>query len=257
MDENQQIEVHYMDGGYSYPVSEGFMDFFGGVSAAPLHYVNMGLMHNQESAYWSMHMNSYKYGPSSSESTSYYGLYEDNDHASRMDFSRSAWEYPSVTTIEESIAVDIPSEQNTGPSQNTILAENTVSAAHSTPEERSANHQDAVNSEALWEDDIDPDNMTYEELLDLGEAVGAESRGLSQELINRLPTSKHKSGGIFSRRKSGDRCVICQMRYKRGDRQINLPCKHAYHTDCGSKWLSINNTCPVCNAEVFGDEWRQ
>lgn len=30
------------------------------------------------------------------------------------------------------------------------------------------------------------------------------------------------------------------MRYKRGDRQINLPCKHVYHTKCGSKWLSIN-----------------
>lgn len=83
------------------------------------------------------------------------------------------------------------------------------------------------------------------------------------------------------------RCVICQMRYKRGDRQINFPCKHIYHTECGSKWLSINKvyvsnksglyvsniyrhflsrfntytitsfcqTCPICNAEVHLDEW--
>ncbi|KAL0462731.1 UNVERIFIED_CONTAM: E3 ubiquitin-protein ligase BIG BROTHER [Sesamum latifolium] len=57
----------------------------------------------------------------------------------------------------------------------------------------------------LWQDDIDPDIMTYEELLDLGEVVGTQSGGLSQELINMLPTLKHKSGGIFSRRKSGDR----------------------------------------------------
>lgn len=38
----------------------------------------------------------------------------------------------------------------------------------------------------------------------------------------------------------GCRCVICQMRYKRGDQQIKLPCKHVYHSECISKWLSIN-----------------
>ncbi|KAL0397560.1 UNVERIFIED_CONTAM: E3 ubiquitin-protein ligase BIG BROTHER [Sesamum calycinum] len=247
MNEHQQLEVQYMDSGYSYPVcSDGFMDFFGGVPAAPLHYVNMLPMHDQESTYWSMHMSSYKYGVSGSESTSYYGLNEYNDQAPRLDFNRESWEYPSMTTIEEPVSVDIPSEQNT------LSAEQSITNA----EESSPNHQDDGSTQVLWQDDIDPDTMTYEELLDLGEAVGTQSRGLSQELINMLPTSKHKSGGIFSRRKSGDRCVICQMRYKRGDRQINLPCKHAYHTDCGSKWLSINKTCPVCNTEVFGDESR-
>ncbi|KAG8391259.1 hypothetical protein BUALT_Bualt01G0169500 [Buddleja alternifolia] len=257
MNENQQIEEHYMDCGYSYPVSEGFMGFFGDVSAAaPLHYANMGTMHEQESAYWSMHMNSYKYELSGSESTSYYGFYENNDNATRMDFSRRAWEYPSMTTAEEPIAVDIPAEESTVVAVDLPTEQNTVSVVHSTPEDRSPDHQDAVSTQVLLQDDIDPDNMTYEELLGLGEAVGTESRGLSQELINLLPTSKHKSGGIFSRRKSEDRCVICQMRYKRGDRQINLPCKHAYHTECGSKWLSINKTCPVCNTEVFAYESR-
>jgi hypothetical protein len=38
----------------------------------------------------------------------------------------------------------------------------------------------------------------------------------------------------------GYRCVICQMEYKRGDRQITLPCKHIYHAGCGTRWLSIN-----------------
>jgi len=36
------------------------------------------------------------------------------------------------------------------------------------------------------------------------------------------------------------RCVICQMDYKRGDRQMTLPCKHVYHSGCISRWLSIN-----------------
>ncbi|KAL3622499.1 hypothetical protein CASFOL_033910 [Castilleja foliolosa] len=242
MNENE----HHIDNGYNYQsASESFMGFFGGVAAAPYQYSNMAPMHDQESQYWAMHMNSYKYGVSGQEST-YYGVYENVDHGQRMDFSRRAWEYPSVTSnVDVHTSVDVPSEQSV-----VVQTED-----NSIPEERSPDQEDAGNAQVLLDDDdIDPDTMTYEELLDLGEAVGTQSRGLSQELINQLPISKHKSGGIFSRRKSEDRCVICQMRYKRGDRQINLPCKHAYHTDCGSKWLSINKTCPVCNTEVFGDE---
>ncbi|RWW73613.1 hypothetical protein BHE74_00018493 [Ensete ventricosum] len=30
------------------------------------------------------------------------------------------------------------------------------------------------------------------------------------------------------------------MNYKRGDRQITLPCKHVYHANCVTQWLSIN-----------------
>lgn len=44
-----------------------------------------------------------------------------------------------------------------------------------------------------------------QELLDLGEAVGTENRGLSQELIDLLPTTKYKAGGIFSRKRSVER----------------------------------------------------
>ncbi|XP_077210462.1 E3 ubiquitin-protein ligase BIG BROTHER-like [Tasmannia lanceolata] len=108
--------------------------------------------------------------------------------------------------------------------------------------------------QVIWQDNIDPDNMTYEELLDLGEAVGTHSRGLSAELISSLPISKYKYS-FFSRKKTRhERCVICQMDYKRGDRQITLPCKHIYHATCVSRWLSINKACPVCNTEVFNEE---
>lgn len=37
-----------------------------------------------------------------------------------------------------------------------------------------------------------------------------------------------------------NRCVICQMTYRRGDQQIKLPCSHVYHGECITKWLSIN-----------------
>ncbi|XP_065634996.1 E3 ubiquitin-protein ligase BIG BROTHER-like, partial [Quercus suber] len=109
-----------------------------------------------------------------------------------------------------------------------------------------------LSLQVAWQDNVDPDNMTYEELLDLGEAVGTQSRGLSQDLINLLPNSKYKFKNLFSAKKARKRCVVCQMRYKRGDRQIKLPCKHVYHSDCITKWLSINKICPICNTEVFG-----
>lgn len=54
-----------------------------------------------------MNMNSYKFGFSGPESsTSYYGLYEVNDHLPRMDVSRRAWEYPPMMTTEEVPATD-------------------------------------------------------------------------------------------------------------------------------------------------------
>ena len=74
------------------------------------------------------------------------------------------------------------------------------------------------------------------------------------------------------------RCVICQLKYKIGEQQMNLLCKHVYHSECISKWLNINKVyyslhvlrftssvqlkrlyaygmqiCPVCNSEVFGE----
>lgn len=68
-------------------------------------------------------MNSYKYGQSDPEGH-YYGVYEDNSLAPRMDSSRRVWEYSSMANTEDPISVGIPSEQSM------------VSEVHSIPEER-------------------------------------------------------------------------------------------------------------------------
>ncbi|KAB1224732.1 E3 ubiquitin ligase BIG BROTHER [Morella rubra] len=231
------MEVHYINTGFPYTVTESFMNFFEGLTHVPAHYGNAVPMHEQESAYWSMNMNSYKFGMSGPGSTSYYGPYEVNDHLSRMEASRSVWEYPS-TMHQEPATTDSQSEGDV------------VLGVHAIPEECSPTHHNSNGSQVTWQDNVDPDNMTYEELLDLGEAVGSQSRGLSQELISLLPTSKYKFKNLFSTKKSGERCVICQMRYKRGNRQIKLPCKHVYHSECITKWLGINKICPICNTEL-------
>ncbi|KAL1813828.1 E3 ubiquitin ligase BIG BROTHER-related isoform X2 [Daucus carota subsp. sativus] len=100
----------------------------------------------------------------------------------------------------------------------------------------------------LIQDDIDPDNMTYEQLQSLGESIGSENKGLPEELIARLPTFKYKSG-FFSKKKK-EECVICCMVYSTGERLINLPCAHQYHSACIKRWLSVNKQCPVCQTEV-------
>lgn len=243
MNENRQMEVHYINTGCPYTTTESFMDFFEGLTHVPVNYAQAQQMYEQENVYWSTNTNSYKFelsGPGSM----YYGHYDVNDHLPRMDVSRRAWEYTSTVEAEESTIIDVQSEGDS------------VTGLHAIPEECTPNHQTASSSQAVWQDDIDPDNMTYEELLDLRETVGTQSRGLSQELIELLPTSKYKSHGFFIRKRSRERCVICQMRYKSGARQTKLPCGHVYHSGCITKWLTINKVCPVCNVEVFGEDSR-
>ncbi|GMH20607.1 hypothetical protein Nepgr_022448 [Nepenthes gracilis] len=242
MNGNQQTELQYIYTGYPYTVTESFMSFFD--QHAPEHYIYPGPIHDQGSAYWSMNMNSYRFELYEPGSTSYNGSFEVDDCIPTAEVNTRDWEYPSAMYIDEPVSLDLQCE------------ENAASSPQNSPEEYIVNHTAATDSEVVWQDNIDPDNMTYEELLDLGEAVGTQTRGLSEELIKLLPISRYKAGGFFSRKKIRERCVICLLTYKIGDQQITLPCKHVYHKKCGTKWLNINKACPVCNGEVFGSEPR-
>ncbi|CAF1841700.1 unnamed protein product [Brassica oleracea] len=255
-------DSHYTETGFPYAAS--YMDFYGGAAQDdPLNYAHAGTMHppHQDSLYWTMNTNAYKFGFSGSDNAAFYGSYDLNDHLSRMSIGRTNWEYHlPLVNVDESV----PRSGDTDD--------------HSDAEECIAIEHDPESPQVSWQDDIDPDTMTYEELIELGEAVGSESRGLSQELIETLPTRKYKFGSFFSRKRAGDRCVICQLKYKIGEKQMNLPCKHVYHSECISKWLNINKVyyslhvlrftssvqlkrlyaygmqiCPVCNSEVFGE----
>lgn len=41
-------------------------------------------------------------------------------------------------------------------------------------------------------------------------------------------------------------CSVCKDDFQIGDKNITLPCKHAYHPDCLIPWLEHNGTCPIC-----------
>ncbi|CAN6560472.1 unnamed protein product [Malus baccata var. baccata] len=244
---NPHMEVHYTYTNCPYSSAGSFMEYFEGLTYEHVNFIFSGDSHAQESAYPTMNTNYYKFGLSEPGNiTSYYDLgfghaYEINGPDPRSGEQRRHLQSASTMTNEQNVAVNSEWEGNV----NTSTRHN--------PRECPRRHQNSDDYQVIWQDNIDPDIMSYEELLELGETVGTQNRGLSQDQISLLPISKYKCS-FFSRKKSRDeRCVICQMEYKRGDRRIALPCKHLYHAGCGTRWLSINKACPICYTEVFGD----
>ncbi|KAL8122165.1 E3 ubiquitin-protein ligase BIG BROTHER-like [Apium graveolens] len=228
------------------------MDFFEGLTYEHLNFIFADHDHSsyttQESFYPLMNTSAYKFGLSEPGSLSYYDCghtYVVGDSAPRIN------EYSSHIENYASIPGDRPAAVHT---QHEEIPSST---SHVTSVDCPRDPHNTHDYQVVWQDNVDPDNMTYEELLELGDAVGTQNRGLSREYISLLPISKFKCG-FFSRRKSRkERCVICQMEYKRGDQQIILPCKHIYHAGCGSQWLSINKACPICYKDVFADASKQ
>ncbi|XP_078428458.1 uncharacterized protein LOC144700794 [Wolffia australiana] len=92
---------------------------------------------------------------------------------------------------------------------------------------------------------LDVDNMSYEELLDLGEKIGQVSTGLREEDIFQCLKKTRLSVFAWANEKS---CSICQEDFLGGHELARLPCGHTYHVPCIRQWLLRKNTCPVCKA---------
>jgi hypothetical protein len=45
-------------------------------------------------------------------------------------------------------------------------------------------------------------------------------------------------------------CVICLSDIEIGDNIMRLPCTEAFHTECISKWIQDNPSCPVCKTDL-------
>jgi E3 ubiquitin-protein ligase BIG BROTHER and related proteins len=96
------------------------------------------------------------------------------------------------------------------------------------------------------QDEVNPDNMSYEQLLALGDQVGKVSKGLSQARISAIPSFNWYPGRTASKE-----CSICFDDFTHGKKVKALPeCKHEYHEECIGKWLQDEKRCPVCNNAV-------
>ncbi|KAH6767703.1 hypothetical protein C2S52_018686, partial [Perilla frutescens var. hirtella] len=227
------VETHYQNHLTPYNSIGSFVDFFGGLTYEHVNYIFADADYGQENAhntYPAMNTSIFKFTVSEPGSYSYHEYGNDyvvNNHSGKTDEHSRHLDDPSAALDDQATVSHVHQERNSSSTSHDRI-------------ECPRYYQDVHDEEVVWQDNIDPDNMTYEELLELGEAVGTQSRGLSQDQIALLPTSKFKCGLFFLKKSRGERCVICQMEYKRGDRRMTLPCKHLYHTGCGSRWLSIN-----------------
>ncbi|URD74045.1 zinc finger, C3HC4 type, domain containing protein [Musa troglodytarum] len=101
---------------------------------------------------------------------------------------------------------------------------------------------------------LDVDNMSYEELLELGDKIGSVSTGLREEEIARsLRKIKHSVFDASARHLATEierKCSICQEEYEANDETGRLECGHGYHMYCIKQWLLLKNACPVCKAPV-------
>ncbi|XP_010498176.1 PREDICTED: probable E3 ubiquitin-protein ligase RHG1A [Camelina sativa] len=95
---------------------------------------------------------------------------------------------------------------------------------------------------------LDVDNMSYEQLLELGDRIGYVNTGLKESEIHRcLGKIKPSISHTLADRK----CSICQDEYEREDEVGKLNCEHSFHVHCVKQWLSRKNACPVCKKTAY------
>ncbi|KAK9091787.1 hypothetical protein Sjap_024964 [Stephania japonica] len=104
---------------------------------------------------------------------------------------------------------------------------------------------------------LDVDNMTYEELLELGERIGYVNTGLrDDEIYQCLRKSKHALFDSLASHFPTEmewKCSICQEEYEADDDVGKLECGHSYHTSCIKQWLRQKNACPVCKVSAVAE----
>ncbi|XP_078165125.1 putative E3 ubiquitin-protein ligase HIP1 [Carex rostrata] len=105
-------------------------------------------------------------------------------------------------------------------------------------------HQNPQIIQAVRHRDMDMDinNWSYEELLELEERIGKVNTGIKTSEL-----SKFLKKVIFSgEQDEAERCVICQEQYADADVKGQLKCGHEYHFSCIGKWMEEQAVCPIC-----------
>ncbi|KAI3822602.1 hypothetical protein L1987_10196 [Smallanthus sonchifolius] len=97
---------------------------------------------------------------------------------------------------------------------------------------------------------LDIDDMSYEDLLALGERIGSVGTGLPDHLISKcIQESIYCSSDQIQEEGT---CVICLEEYANMDDVGMLRvCRHDFHVGCIRKWLSVKNLCPICKTEAM------
>ncbi|KAL5569294.1 hypothetical protein UlMin_025869 [Ulmus minor] len=103
---------------------------------------------------------------------------------------------------------------------------------------------------------LDVDNMTYEELLALGERIGTVSTGLSNDIVSECVVEITYPFSDFDQQEA--RCSICLEEYNYGQEKVGRmkKCGHDYHVECIREWLLKKNFCPICKVPASSDSLK-
>ncbi|XP_036381660.1 E3 ubiquitin-protein ligase RNF6-like [Megalops cyprinoides] len=74
-------------------------------------------------------------------------------------------------------------------------------------------------------------------------------RGLTKEQIDNLSTRTYGQASLEG--EVGRACSVCINEYAQGNKLRRLPCTHEFHIHCIDRWLSENNTCPICRQPIL------
>lgn len=74
-------------------------------------------------------------------------------------------------------------------------------------------------------------------------------RGLTKEQIDNLSTRTYGQASLEG--EMGRACSVCINDYAQGNKLRRLPCSHEFHIHCIDRWLSENNTCPICRQPIL------
>uniref|UniRef100_A0A087XQM7 RING-type E3 ubiquitin transferase n=3 Tax=Poecilia TaxID=8080 RepID=A0A087XQM7_POEFO len=74
-------------------------------------------------------------------------------------------------------------------------------------------------------------------------------RGLTKEQIDNLSTRTYGQASLEG--EMGRACSVCINEYTQGNKLRRLPCSHEFHVHCIDRWLSENNTCPICRQPIL------
>ena len=114
------------------------------------------------------------------------------------------------------------------------------------------------------DNDINPDDMSYDELLELGEQIGDVKqerwRTEGQDAVTSLAVVSFRPPQNANDQRDEDymhiyedtdpKCVVCQYSYEYEDSLKVLPCKHSFHASCIDAWLKDHDTCVVCKRSI-------
>lgn len=104
---------------------------------------------------------------------------------------------------------------------------------------------------------LDIDDMSYEELLALGERIGNVNTGLSGDTIPKCLVEIIYDSSNQQDNQAERNCVICLEEYQDKENLGRLSCGHDFHFNCITKWLSVKNACPICKAAALPDSFDE